>query len=43
MLEKKSDGFSQIRRASENPVVKALVEEELPLGSLWYSNYLDSG
>ena len=42
ILEKKSDGFSQIRRASDNPVVKALVEEELPLGSLWYSNYLDS-
>ncbi len=43
ILEKKPDGFSQIRRASEDPVVNALVEEELPLGALWYSNYLDSG
>ncbi len=42
MLEKKPDGFSQIRRASDDPVVNAMVDEKLPLGSLWYSNYLDS-
>ena len=43
ILEKKSDGFSQIRRVSEDPIVDAMVNEELPLGSLWHSNYLDSG
>ena len=42
ILEKKPDGFSQIRRASDDPVVNAMVDEKLPLGSLWYSNYLDS-
>lgn len=36
------DGFSQIRRASEDPVVKNMVAEGLPLGGLWYSDYLDA-
>ena len=42
ILEKKPDGFSQIRRASDDQTVNAMVDEEIPLGSLWYSNYLDS-
>ena len=42
ILEKKPDGFSQIRRASDDQIVNAMVDEKLPLGSLWYSNYLDS-
>ncbi len=42
ILEKGSDGFSTIRRASDDPLVNALVGEELPLGSLWYSDYLDA-
>ena len=41
ILEKGEDGFSTIRRASDDPVVKAMCEEELPLGGLWYSDYLD--
>ncbi len=41
ILEKKEDGFSKIRRASEDPLVNNLVEEGLPLGGLWYSDYLD--
>ena len=41
ILEKGNDGFSKIRRASENPLVNNLVEEGLPLGGLWYSDYLD--
>ena len=41
ILEKKEDGFSYIRRASENELIKNLVKEGLPLGSLWYSEYLD--
>ena len=32
ILEKGEDGFSQIRRASEDPLVNDLVEEGLPLG-----------
>lgn len=41
ILEKKEDGFSYIRRASENELIKNLVKEGLPLGCLWYSEYLD--
>ena len=41
VLEKEVDGFSTIRRASDDEVVNAMVEEGLPLGSLWYSDYLD--
>jgi len=37
ILEKKDDGFSEIRRASDIPVIVNLVEEGLPLGGLWYS------
>ena len=42
ILEKGKDGFSTIHRASELAVVNNLVEEELPLGGLWYSDYLDT-
>lgn len=42
VLEKGEDGFSTIRRASEDPTVKNLVKEGLPLGGLWYSDYLDA-
>ena len=42
ILEKRADGFSTIRRASNDPLVKNLVEEGLPLGGLWYSDYLDA-
>ena len=41
ILEKSEDGFSKIRRASEDPLVNNLVGEGLPLGGLWYSDYLD--
>lgn len=41
ILEKGFDGFSTIRRASADPVVESLVAEGLPLGGLWYSDYLD--
>ena len=41
VLEKGSDGFSTIRRASDDVIVKAMVDEGLPLGGLWYSDYLD--
>ena len=43
ILEKGDDGFSKIRRASDDPIIQGLVEEEIPLGSLWYSDYFDGG
>jgi len=42
ILEKGSNGFSTIRRASDDPVVTNMVAEGLPLGGLWYSDYLDA-
>ncbi|MEA1992307.1 MAG: AAA family ATPase [Thermodesulfobacteriota bacterium] len=42
ILEKGADGFANIRRASDDAIVKAMVDEGLPLGSLWYSDYLDA-
>lgn len=41
ILEKGTDGFATIRRASDDAVVESMVNEGLPLGSLWYSDYLD--
>ena len=41
ILEKGADGFSTIRRASDDPLVNNMVAEGLPLGGLWYSDYLD--
>lgn len=42
VLEKKDDGFATIQRASEDTIVKNMVKEGLPLGGLWYSDYLDA-
>lgn len=42
VLEKGKDGFSTIRRASDDETVKNMVAEGLPLGGLWYSDYLDA-
>lgn len=42
ILEKGSDGFANIHRASDDAIVQAMVNEGLPLGSLWYSDYLDA-
>jgi len=42
ILEKGLDGYSIIRRASDDEIVKNMVAEGLPLGGLWYSDYLDA-
>lgn len=42
VLEKGNDGFSTIRRASDDTIVTGMVGEGLPLGGLWYSDYLDA-
>ena len=42
ILTKGNDGFSTVTRASDDPLVNNLVEQELPLGGLWYSDYLDA-
>lgn len=43
VLEKgPEDGFATARRASSDPLVQNMVAEGLPLGGLWYSDYLDA-
>ena len=42
ILEKGTDGISTVRRASEDQIVTNMVAEGLPLGNLWYSDYLDA-
>ncbi len=42
VLEKGADGFATVRRASDDPIVRSMYEEGLPLGGLWYSDYLDA-
>ena len=40
ILEKQPDGFSKISRVSNNELASKMVDAGLPLGELWYSNYL---
>ena len=42
ILEKDAAGFSTLTRASELELVRNLVDQGLPLGGLWYSDYLDA-
>jgi len=42
ILDKGKDGYSTVRRVSELEIVRNLVDEGLPLGGLWYSDYLDA-
>ena len=42
ILGKGKDGFSTIKRASDDETVRNMVEEGLLLGGLWYSDYLDA-
>ncbi len=42
VLTKEAIGFSKISRASEEIMVQNMTAEGLPLGSLWYSDYLDA-
>lgn len=41
LMERNDSGYCEIRRTDKIPIVTDLVEEGIPLGSLWYSNHLD--
>jgi predicted ATPase len=41
ILEKGDDAFAKVRRAASDPVVRGMVEGGMPLGALWFSEYLD--
>jgi hypothetical protein len=36
------NGFATVYRASDNVIVRNMVQDGLPLGGLWFSDYLDS-
>jgi predicted ATPase len=42
VMEKNEDGFAAVYRASDNEIVRNMVQEGVPLGGLWFSDYLDS-
>jgi predicted ATPase len=42
ILDKGADAFATIRRASDDPIVQNMVAEGMPLGALWFSEYLDN-
>ena len=42
VMKKGDDGFAVAQRASDLDLVRNLVAEGLPLGGLWYSDYLDA-
>ena len=39
VLEKNNDGFSTAKRASDYNFVKEMIDEQVPLGDLWFSKY----
>jgi predicted ATPase len=39
LIEKGPDGFARVRRTSDVPTVRAMIDEGLSLGSLWYSQH----
>lgn len=39
VLEKKANGFSELKRTSDYEFVNAMAKEEVLLGDLWYSRY----
>ncbi|MBZ0118004.1 MAG: AAA family ATPase [Sandaracinaceae bacterium] len=43
ILRKDEDGHATTRRASDEPGVRAMIQEGIPLGSLWYSNHFEDG
>jgi predicted ATPase len=42
LIEKNEKGGANLTRAADMPSIKDLVDEGVPLGSLWYSNHLES-
>jgi len=43
ILEKNTQGFSELTRAADIPGIAALHAEGIPLGSLWYSDHFGKG
>lgn len=41
LMEKDDNGYTRVRRTADMPIVSEMTKEEIPLGSLWYSNHFE--
>ena len=41
LMEKDELGRTRVMRTADMPVVNALIQEGIPLGSVWYSNHFE--
>jgi predicted ATPase len=41
LMEKDDHGHTQVTRTADLPIVGEMVKEQIPLGSLWYSNHFE--
>ncbi len=41
LMERNEEGHTTIRKTADMPMIAALRDEEIPLGSLWYSNHFE--
>jgi len=41
LMEKDESGHTTVKRTADLPIVMEMVREEIPLGSLWYSNHFE--
>jgi len=41
LMEKDDCGFTTLKRTADLPTISELIDEGIPLGSLWYSNHFD--
>jgi predicted ATPase len=41
LMEKDESGYTQVTRTADMPIIVEMVKEEIPLGSLWYSNHFE--
>ncbi len=41
LMEKDENGHTQVKRTADLPIIVEMVKEEIPLGSLWYSNHFE--
>ena len=41
LMEKNDQGYTQVTRTADLPIIVEMVKEKIPLGSLWYSNHFE--
>ena len=41
LMEKNDQGHTQVTRTADLPIIVEMVKEQIPLGSLWYSNHFE--